>query len=230
MMKWLTNIIAAALLLIALPAFAEIIHLKTGEKVKGRIIGIDDETVTIESEQGYGILQVPRDNILIVEYEDDHRDLSKMIGLGYFHRSTPTSGTGAATEYAVDSLSLKYWLDRDVSFDVQLGFFSTSDKKRTQLEIFSLDLRLAKVFKRQAELDLYYGGSVGYLSVEDKEFGVDGTGNTITAFLGVEIFFVTLPNLGISAEVGIGTQTVDKRSTTSISSTTFPNFSMRYYF
>ena len=229
-MKWLTKFITAALLLIALPAFAETIHLKTGEKIKGRIIGIDDETVTIESEQGYGILQVPRDNILLVEFEDDHRDLSRMIGLGYFHRSTPASGTGAATEYAVDSLSLKYWLDRDVSFDVQLGFFSTSDKKRTQLEIFSLDLRLAKVFKRQAELDLYYGGSVGYLSVEDKEFGVDGTGNTITAFLGVEIFFVTLPNLGISAEVGIGTQTVDKRSTTSISSTTFPNFSMRYYF
>ena len=229
-MKWLTKFIAVALLLIALPAYAETIHLKTGEKIKGRIIGIDDETVTIESEQGYGILQVPRDNILLVEFEDDHRDLSRMIGLGYFHRSTPTSGTGAATQYAVGSLSLKYWLDRDVSFDVQLGFFSTSDKKRTQLEIFSLDLRLAKVFKRQAELDLYYGGSVGYLSVEDKEFGVDGTGNTITAFLGVEIFFVTLPNLGISAEVGIGTQTVDKRSTTSISSTTFPNFSMRYYF
>lgn len=227
MMKWLTKFIAAALLLIALPAFGETIHLKSGEKIKGRIIGIDDETVSIESEQGYGILQVSRDNILIVEYEDDHRDLSKMIGLGYFHHSTP--GTGAATEYAVDSLSLKYWLDRNVSLDTQVGFFSSSNKKST-LKIFSLDLRLANVFKRQAELDLYYGGSVGYISVEDKASDVNGTGNTITAFLGAEIFFVTLPNLGISAEIGIGTQTVDKSSTTSISSTTFPNFSMRYYF
>jgi hypothetical protein len=81
-------------------------------------------------------------------------------------------------------------------------------------------------------LDLYYGGSLGYLSVTDTTATtpLDDSGQTIRVFLGAEVFLVSLPNLGISGEVGIGTQSVGDRDITSISTTTFPALSVRYYF
>lgn len=69
---------------------------------------------------------------------------------------------------------------------------------------------------------------MGYLNVTDKTSGrnVEDTGTSFRGFLGVELFFLTLPNLGISSEIGIGYQTVGDSTTT----TTFPAFSIRYYF
>jgi len=235
-MNWLRILIpwalVAAMAALAAPALAETIHLRGGERIKGRIIGITADTITVESEKGYGVLQVPRKDVLLIEYEDDSRDPSRTIGFGYQHRSAPVTGNGAAAEYAVDALSLKYWLDRTDSVDVQFGFFSTINDGDKLLEIFSLDLRYAHVFQRQAELDLYYGGSIGYLKVTDETTAekVDDSGFGVRAFLGVEMFFTTLPNLGIASEIGIGTQQVGKRTTTSLSTSSFPTFSVRYYF
>jgi RNase P/RNase MRP subunit p29 len=231
-MKWLRIWITMGLVALATPVLAETIHLKGGETIKGRIIGITNETITIESEKGYGVLQVPRKDVLLIEYPDEARDPSRMIGFGYQHRTSPLTGNGAEAEYGVDALSIKYWLNAHDSFDIQFGFFSAINDGDKMLEVFSLDLRYAHVFKRQAELDLYYGGALGYLAVEDRTIdpSVDDSGFGIKAFLGAEIFFVTLPNLGLAAELGIGTQQIGDRSTTSITSTTFPTFSARYYF
>jgi len=234
-MNWLRILIPmglVALVALASPAFGETIHLKGGERIKGRIIGITNETITVESEKGYGVLQVPRKDVLLIEYQDESRDPSRTIGFGYHHRSAPVTANGSASEYAVDAISLKYWLDAYDSLDVQVGFFSAINDTDKQLEIFALDLRYATVVKRQADMDLYLGGSLGYLQVEDRTTTppVDDSGFGVRAFAGVEVFFVTLPNLGISAEVGIGTQQVGNRSTTSISTSSFPSFSVRYYF
>jgi hypothetical protein len=231
-MKLLRIWITVALLAWATPVLAETIHLKGGETIKGRIIGITNDTITIESEKGYGVLQVPRKEVLLIEYQDDARDPSRTIGLGYQHESAPVSGNGASTAYGLDALSLKYWLDKTDSVDIQFGFFSAINDSSKDLEIFSLEVRYAHVFKRQSELDLYYGGSLGYLAVKDKSTdpNLDDAGFGVKAFLGAEIFFVTLPNLGLAAEVGIGTQQVGSRSTTSITTTSFPTLSARYYF
>lgn len=235
-MNWLRILVQWGLLAllagIALPAMGETIHLKGGERIKGRIIGITNETITVESEKGYGVLQVPRNEVLLIEYQDESRDPTRTIGFGYHHRSAPVTGNGAAAEYAVDAISLKYWLDSKDSLDVQFGFFSAINDGEKELEVFSLDLRYATVLKRQADMDLYLGGSLGYLQVQDKTTSpeVDDSGFGVRAFAGVEVFFVTLPNLGISAEVGIGTQQVGNRSTTSVSTSSFPSFSVRYYF
>ena len=86
--------LAALLAAMAAPALAETIHLKGGERIKGRIIGITADTITIESEKGYGVLQVPRKDVLLIEYEDDSRDPSRTIGFGYQHRSAPVTGPG----------------------------------------------------------------------------------------------------------------------------------------
>ena len=231
-MKLLRIWITVALLALATPVLAETVHLKGGETIKGRIIGITNETITIESEKGYGVLQVPRKEVLLIEYQDESRDPSRTIGFGYQHRSSPVTGTGASAEYGVDALSLKYWLDKTDSVDVQFGFFSSIDDGKKNLEVFALDLRYAHVFKRQAELDLYYCGSLGYLAVKDRTTSpkLNDTGFGVKAFLGAEIFFVTLPNLGLAAEIGIGTQQVGDHSTTSITTTSFPTLSARYYF
>jgi hypothetical protein len=124
------------------------------------------------------------------------------------------------------------WFSSTDSVDLLLGFYSSSNKQTTIYEVFSLDVRYASVFKRQANLDVYYGGSLGYLSVTDKTLGnnIEDTGYALRVFLGVELFFVTLPNLGISSEIGIGTQSVGDNSTTNLSATTFPTFSIRYYY
>ena len=229
-MKWLGAILM--LVLLASPAFGETVHLVTGESISGRIIRTDDQTISVESDKGYGIIQIAKSDVILVEYDNKKRDPSRTLGFGYYHRSTPSSATAAATEYGVDALSLKYWLSSTDSFDLHWGYYSAQSDGESILEIFSLDLRYARVFERRGSLDLYFGGSGGFLSVKDKTASpdVDESGLRFRAFVGAEIFFVSLPNLGISGEIGFGSQTIGKTTVTDLSTTTFPTFAVHYYF
>ena len=222
--------VSLAVLWSAVPAHAETVHLNTGESIKGKIVRVDPDSVSIESERGFGVIQIQRGDITLIEYDDNERDLSRLVGVGYYHRATPNSVSSSAAEYGVDALSLKMWFgDRD-SVDLQLGFYSADDSAGTVYEVLSVDLRYASVFQRRASLDVYWGASLGFLSVTDRANGVDDTGQSLRAFLGVEFFFVTLPNVGISSEISVGSQSVGNSSTTNLSTTTFPAFSIRYYF
>ena len=230
--NWTTCI---AILVLLLPAFtlqAETIHLNSGESVKGRIIRADEQMVSLESDQGFGILQIPRKEIVLIEFDETRPDLSRRVGIGYLHRTAPFGISAEAAEYAIDALSFKYWLSNEDSVDINVGFYSASLRSTTVLEVFSFDLRYAQVFRRDANLDLYYGASAGILNVKDKTGtnDIDDSGNTFRVFLGSELFFTTLPNLGISGEIGMGAQTVGDRRTTNLSSTTFPTLSVRYYY
>lgn len=229
-MKWLW--IASCLLLLAAPAFGETVHLRSGEIIKGKIVRADDETISIESEQGFGILQVKKSEVLLIEFEDSEEARSRKVGIGYFHRSQPNTLSGQLAEFGVDALSLKFWVSDTGSIEIQLGFFSASDDGDTILEVFSLDFRYASVINRRGNLDVYVGGSYGLITVEDNTSGssFSESGTTIRAFMGVEVFFATLPGLGISSELGVGMQELGDRSTTNISTTTFPAFSIRYYY
>ena len=220
------------LLLLCGTALAETVHLNTGESIQGKIVRVDPDSISMESDKGFGVIQIKRSDITLIEYEENERDLSRLFGIGYYHRSTPSNVSIQAAEYGVDALSLKMWFSSTDSVDLLLGFYSSSNKQTTIYEVFSLDVRYASVFKRQANLDVYYGGSLGYLSVTDKTGGnnIEDTGYAMRVFLGVELIFVTLPNLGISSEIGIGTQSVGDNSTTNLSATTFPTFSIRYYY
>jgi len=46
----------------------------------------------------------------------------------------------------------------------------------------------------------------------------------------VEMFFSSMPNLGISSEIGIRSQSLGDSSVVNLSLTSFPTFSVRYYF
>ena len=132
----------------------------------------------------------------------------------------------------MDALSLKFWLSSETSVDFLLGFFSAETSGSTEFEVFSFDMRIANVFKRQAQLDLYWGASAGFISVTDTtgSTAIDDSGETLSVFVGAELFLLTVPNLGISGEIGLVTQSVGSRTTTNISTATFPAFSIRYYF
>ncbi len=228
--KWLGTL--GLLIFLAGPVNAETIHLSTGETIKGRIIGIEEDVISVESDRGFGVIQIQKSEISMIEYDDVQRNPDRTVGLGYLHRIAPTAAGNEVVEYGVDALSLKIWLNPKSSLDLLLGFFSSELNGQKDFEVFSFDVRLSQVFRRQGQLDLYYGGSLGYLSVTDKTGAtpLDDSGQSLRVFMGVEMFFVALPNLGISGEVGIGSQSVGGRKITSISTTTFPAMSIRYYF
>ncbi len=213
-------------------ARAETVHLNSGETVTGRIVRVDEQTLSIESDKGFGVLQIDRGDIALIEFDETERDPSGRVGVGYVHRSTPSSVGAQAAEYGTDSLSLKMWLNEHESVDLLVGFYSASVSDEEILEVFTIDLRFASVFSRRANLDLYWGVSVGYLDVTDRTAGRDfsDSGSRFSFFLGSELFFATLPDLGFSAEIGVGGQSVGEREVTNISTTTFPTFSLRYYY
>ena len=220
------------LLFLALTVKAETVHLNSGESIEGKIIRVEAESISVESSKGFGVIHVNRSDISLIEFDQKSRGMSRKIGIGYYHRSSPSSVGAISAEYGVDALSMKMWLSDTDSVDIQLGFYSFDDSVQTKFSVFSLDARYAMVFTRKSNLDVYMGGSVGYLNVKDTTLNrnVSDTGTSLRAFLGVEMFFVTLPNLGISSEIGLGFQTVGNVNTTNLSTTTFPSFSIRYYY
>lgn len=229
-MKWLW--ISVWLVFFAGTALGETVHLTTGEIIKGTITAANEETISIQSDQGFGVIEIKKSEIMLIEYDDNKRDLSRRMGFGYFHRSQPNTLSGQLAEFGVDALSLKYWLSETDSLDFQGGFFNSTDNGTKLLEIFSLELRYARVFDRRGNLDLYYGGGVSFITVTDSTTGTtfDETGTGFRGFLGIEIFFTTLPDLGLAMEIGAGVQTVGDRSTTNLSSSGFPAFAVRYYY
>ena len=232
--RWLLVrvVLLAGVLGSGLPAWAETVHLVTGEVIKGKIVRAEAETLFVESDKGFGVLQVRRSDVSLIEFENAERDLSRSLGVGYQHRTTPGGGSAQAAEYGVDALSLKMWLNKTDAVDLQVGFYNNAQKAGAVYQVFSLDLRYATVIKRQAQTDVYMGGSVGFLTVTDKTLGnnLEGSGWAVRGFVGVELFLLTLPNVGISAELGVGMQNVGSHRTTNLSSTSFPALSLRYYF
>lgn len=230
MMKWLG--LTIGLLLIGSSVFAETVHLRTGEAIRGKIVRADEDTISIESEQGFGVLRIKKEEVVLIEFDEPEEGRERRIGIGYYHRSQPNTVSGQLAEFGVDAMSLKFWLSDTASLDLQLGYFSTTDDGDPLLEVFSLDVRYATVVQRRGLLDVYVGGSYGLITVEDNTGGTEfsESGTTLRGFVGVELFFATLPGLGISSELGIGMQELGDRSTTNLSTTTFPAFSIRYYY
>ena len=228
--KWLFVLIG--LLLGAGLAQAETIHLRTGEVIQGTITQVDAETISIESKQGFGVIQINRSEIALIEFEEGMREMDGKMGIGYAHSVTPNTTSTAQSDYALDSFSFKFWISSFSSLDFLVGFYSATTAEAATYEVFSYDLRFATVFQRMAGLDMYSGASLGIISVKDDAAAVpvDDSGTRWQAFLGAEMFFSSMPNLGISSEVGFGTQTVGNATVTNISTTTFPTFSLHYYF
>lgn len=219
-LRWRWIAVLALALGAALPARAETVHLVTGEVIKGKIVRADPDSISVESDKGYGVIQIRRSDVTLIEFDEGRRDLSRTIGVG---------ATGSET--GVDALSVKMWLSKTDSVDLQVGFYSASTSGVSQ-KVFEMDVRYATVIRRQAQSDVYLGGSVGYLNVSGTALGstATGTGYSVRGFAGVELFLTALPNIGISAEVGVGMQKVGDTTTTTLFTSTIPALTLRYYF
>ena len=230
---WIAVLVLALWAAFAANLRAEVLYLNTGESIEGRVTQVDEESITLESDKGFGTLRIPRGEINLIQFGDpDLRDYTRRLGLGYYHRNAAPGNGIAGVEYGVDAISAKFWLTQRDAVDLLLGFYSASQADQTTLKVLSLELRYLSVFSRRANLDLYWGGALGMIRVTDNTQGSNwsGTGTTARLFVGAEIFLATLPNLGLSTELGLASQAVGDRSVTNISTSSFPTFSMRYYY
>lgn len=211
---------------------AETVYLNTGESIRGRIVRIEEDALSIESERGFGVIQIQRQDIVLIEFDEGERDFSRLFGIGYYHQAVPPGTVNQSLEYGLDAVSLKMWLSQTSSVDFLLGFYSAQSGASSEYTVLSVDIRYASVFDCRGHLDLYWGASGGFLNVKDTTTSpnVEETGMRMTAFLGVEMFFSSMPNLGIASEIGIRSVTLGDNSIINLSMTTFPTFSVRYYF
>ncbi len=204
--------------------YAAKIHLNSGESLSGKIQGMDDQTLSLESDRGFGVLQIDKADMRLIEFDGNQRDLSRKFGLGYYQRGP------VAQEFSIGAASLKYWLNSTDAVDMLVGYGGTVEGGDKLEEIFNLEVRFSRVVLQEGNHDLYWGGGLGFISVTDEETKTDDTGITLRGLLGVEFFFVSFPNLGISAELGVSNQTVGGRTTMGIFSSGFPTMAVRYYF
>lgn len=227
-MKRRMILLSLCLLFCTPSVFAAMVYLNSGETLSGRIQAMDEQTLSLESDRGFGVLQIERADIRLIEFDGVHRDMSRKFGVGYYQRGTISGGAGS--EYNTGNASMKYWLNNADSLDLLLGYAGTSSGKNKEIEIFNLEMRYAKVALQEGNSNLYWGGSLGYLSVTDNSSKIDDSGTSIRAFVGVEVFLMSLPNIGFSGEIGVGNQTVGKRTSIGIFTAGFPTMAVRYYF
>ncbi|OGG96753.1 MAG: hypothetical protein A2508_06870 [Candidatus Lambdaproteobacteria bacterium RIFOXYD12_FULL_49_8] len=208
---------------------ANVVYLKNGEVIIGRITSYNPDFITIESLKGTGILQMPTAEVNMITTQDTVVDMNQRTGIGYVqHKSTLNDSTGNIT-YTTDQFSYKSFLD-EASFIDTLVAFGSRKNAGVKLQVLSLDLRYGMVFDHFKNTLLYYGGQVGFLQVTDDVNQVSGSGIGFGGFIGAEMFFTQLPNFGFATELGIGYKRAGDYTALDFSASSFPSFSMHYYF
>jgi len=206
-----------------------IIYLKNGEIINGIITQFTNEIVTVESSTGHGILQLPTSSINFITSKKSRMILNQRNAVGYIQKkSTLNSGSSSRT-YNSDQLSLKFFFDKELFGNALLAYGNAS-YSGSDLSIFAVSYRMGMIFKRIQDINLYYGGFLGFMEIKDDSMGVNGSGTSMGIFAGAEIFFASLPNFGFSGEIGYETQSAGSYNSTDLSISSFPTFSIHYYF
>lgn len=205
------------------------IYLKNGEVIEGTITQFSNEFMIVESAAGHGVLQLPTTSVNLITTKKSRMRMEHRNGLGYVQKKSTLNSEAGITNYGSDQLSYKMFFDDDLFGNVLLAYGNASVNGR-DLQIFALDYRMGLVFDQIQNIMLYYGGSVGYLQINDDNNGVDGTGTSLGAFIGGEMTFATLPNFGFAGEIGYRIQKAGNYDASDLSLSTFPSFSIHYYF
>jgi hypothetical protein len=146
----------------------------------------------------------------------------RKIGIGFNNQLSGIVGgfTG------VNGLSIRYWDDK-LGLEGILGF--ASGDVTSSVDIGGKFLGL---LKKEQNMNIYGFGIVGIESYSK----IAGVSNSDTSFLiggglGTEFFIPGLPNLGFSAEIGLGFRSLGKDSTEFATfSGWLPDVGIRYYF
>lgn len=205
------------------------IFLKNGEVIEGTITQFSNEFIIVESAAGHGVLQLPTASINLITSKKSRLRMEHRNGLGYVQKKSTLNSESGITNYASDQLSYKMFFENDLFGNVLFAYGNASVSGR-KLQIFAVDYRMGLIFDQIQNMMLYYGGSVGYLQINDDTNGVDGTGTSLGAFVGAELSFATLPNFGFSGEIGYRIQKAGNYDASDLSLSTFPSFSVHYYF
>ncbi len=206
-----------------------ILYLKNGEIIEGIITQFTNEFLTIESPEGYGVLQIPISSVNFMTAGRSNIDLNQRDGIGYVQRRSTLDSSSGLSSYSSNQISYKFFLSDDMFGNLLLAYGSTAygDNK---LQIMSFDGRMGWVIKEIQNMQLYTGASLGYMQIKDDSQSLDGSGIGYGVFLGAEIFFHGLPNFGFSGEIGYSTKKVDEYEISDLSISSFPAFSVHYYF
>ncbi len=208
---------------------ANVVYLKNGEILMGKITQFNAETLTIESMKGQGVLQIPNSEVNMITSMDTIVDMSQRTGVGYVSHKSTLSGQGGPAAYQSDMLSYKMYLEEDLFSNVLFAFGSANYDGKA-LKVLALDYRMGMIAQRFRNVLVYYGGSVGYMQITDDINNVSGQGFTFGGFAGAEMFFTSLPNFGFAGEVGVSSKKIGEYSSFDISTSTFPALSVHYYF
>ncbi len=205
------------------------IYLKNGEVIKGTITQVSNEFITVESAAGHGVLQLPTTSVNFITALKSRMKMDQRDGIGYVQKKSTLNSESGITSYASDQLSYKIFFDNDLFGNVLVAY-GNANYAGKELQIFAVDYRLGLVFDQIQDILLYYGGSIGYLQINDDANGISGTGTSLGAFIGAEMFFSTLPNFGFSGEIGYRIQKAGNYDASDLSLSSFPSFSIHYYF
>ena len=205
------------------------IYLKNGEVIVGTITQFSNEFIIVESAAGHGVLQLPTASVNLITTKKSRMRMEHRNGIGYVQKKSTLNSESGMTNYASDQLSYKMFFDNDLFGNVLLAYGNASIDGN-ELQIFAIDYRMGLIFDQIQNMMLYYGGSIGYLQINDDANGVDGTGTSMGVFAGAEMSFETLPNFGFSGEIGYRIQKAGNYDASDLSLSTFPSFSVHYYF
>ncbi|MCG8336808.1 MAG: porin family protein [Proteobacteria bacterium] len=206
-----------------------LLYLKNGEIIEGIITQFTNEFLTIESPEGYGVLQIPISSVNFLTTGRSHIELNQRDAIGYSQKRSTLDSSSGLTSYASNQLSYKFFLSKEMFGNILLAYGNVSYGSN-KLQLLSMDYRMGLTFKKVQNILLYYGGSIGYMQIKDDTQNIEGTGTGYGAFIGAEIFFPSLPNFGFSGELGYSTKKVDDYESTDLSISSFPAFSIHYYF
>ncbi len=205
------------------------LFLQNGEIIEGIITQFTNEFLTVESKSGYGTLQIPISSVNFITTGKSHIDLNQRDAIGYVQKNSTLSTPGGSASYSSNQISYKFFLDKNLFGNLLAAYGSTSTNG-SKLQILSLDYRMGLIFKEVQNILLYYGGTIGYLQIKDDTNNIDGSGTGYGVFVGAEIFFQSLPNFGFSGEIGYSIKKADEYETSDLSISSFPSFSIHYYF
>ena len=206
-----------------------LLYLKNGEIIEGIITQFTNEFLTIESPEGYGVLQIPISSVNFLTTGRSHIELNQRDAISKTQKRSTLDSSSGLTSYASNQLSYKFFLSKEMFGNILLAYGNVSYGSN-KLQLLSMDYRMGLTFKKVQNILLYYGGSIGYMQIKDDTQNIEGTGTGYGAFIGAEIFFPSLPNFGFSGELGYSTKKVDDYESTDLSISSFPAFSIHYYF
>lgn len=170
-----------------------------------------------------------------LECSAEAKELTGRFGVGYENTLVGAGGSG------LSGVALRYYATPQLLLNAQLGvlMIDPDAKGADSQNSFGLGVGGGYIFIDEPNLNIFGGAGLAFGQVPGDK--VDNAGNVtgsegktaigLNTGVGMEFFFVGLPNLGFTATYGLSyTSVSDVGSTIAIGGGDFATFGIRYYF